>query len=165
AYDVLAEALERMPENVELLYDHAMAAERLDRLDVMEASLRKLISLRPDYAHAYNALGYTLADRGLRLEAAQALIEKSLELSPEDGQILDSMGWVLSRRGQTEQAIEYLEKAWQLLPDAGIGAHLGEALWHAGRADEARRIWSEAAANDPENRVLKETVARLRADP
>jgi tetratricopeptide (TPR) repeat protein len=165
AYDVLAEALERMPENVELLYDHAMAAERLDRLDVMEASLRKLISLRPDYAHAYNALGYTLADRGLRLEEAQALIEKALELSPEDGQILDSMGWVLFRRGQTEQAIEYLEKAWQLLPDAEIGAHLGEALWHAGRADEARRIWSEAAANDPENRVLKETVARLRADP
>lgn len=164
AYEVLASALERMPENVELLYDHAMAAERLDRLDVTEASLRRLISLRPDHAHAYNALGYTLADRGLRLEEAQSLIEKALELSPDDGQILDSMGWVLFRRGRTDEAIEYLEKAWQRLPDAEIGAHLGEALWRAGRFEEARSIWNQAAANDPDNRVLKETVARLRAD-
>lgn len=164
AFDVLAAALDRMPENPELLYDHAMAAERLDRVELMEASLRKLIALRPDYAHAYNALGYTLADRGLRLDEAQALIEKALELAPEDGQILDSMGWVLFRQGRIDAAIEYLEKAWRLLPDAEIGAHLGEALWKAGRAEEAHRVWNEAAANDPDNRVLKETVARLRAE-
>ncbi|HEY0879724.1 MAG TPA: tetratricopeptide repeat protein [Zeimonas sp.] len=164
AYDVLASALERTPENAELLYDHAMAAERLDRLDVMEASLRKLIALRPDYAHAYNALGYTLADRSMRLDEAQELIEKALELAPDDGQILDSMGWVLFRRGRTDEAIEYLEKAWRQLPEAEIGAHLGEALWRAGRLAEAHGIWNQAAANDPENRVLKETVARLRAD-
>ena len=141
-----------------------MAAERLDRLDVMETSLRKLIQLRPDYAHAYNALGYTFADRGVRLDEAQGLIAKALEISPDDAQILDSMGWVLFRRGQTEAAIEYLQKAWHRLPEAEIGAHLGEALWQAGRADEARRVWNQAAASDPENRVLKETVARLRAD-
>ncbi len=164
AFDVLAAALERMPENPELLYDHAMAAERLGRVELMEASLRKLIALRPDYAHAYNALGYTLADRGMRLDEAQTLIEKALELAPDDGQVLDSMGWVLFRQGRTDAAIEYLEKAWRLLPDAEIGAHLGEALWKAGRAEEARRVWNEAAANDPDNRVLKETVARLRAD-
>ncbi len=163
AYDVLAAALERQPENAELLYDHAMAAERLDRLEVMETSLRTLIRLRPDYAHAYNALGYTFADRGVRLDEAQGLIEKALEIAPEDPQILDSMGWVLFRRGQTDAAIEYLEKAWRRLPEAEIGAHLGEALWHAGRLDDARRVWSRASANDPENRVLKETVARLRA--
>lgn len=164
AFDVLAAALDRMPDNAELLYDHAMAAERIDRIGLMEASLRKLIELRPDYAHAYNALGYSLADRGLRLDEAQALIEKALELAPEDAQILDSMGWVLYRRGESQQAIEYLEKAWRLLPEAEIGAHLGEALWHAGRVDAARRVWQEAAASDPENRVLKETVARLKAD-
>src|SRR5690606_5958962 len=164
AFDVLASALERMPENPELLYDHAMAAERLDRIEVMETSLRKLIGLRPDYAHAYNALGYTLADRGMRLDEAKALIEKALELAPDDGQILDSMGWVLFRQGETDAAIAYLEKAWERLPDAEIGAHLGEVLWKAGRIEDARRIWSEAAANDPDNRVLQETVARLRAD-
>jgi Flp pilus assembly protein TadD len=109
AFEVLAQALQRMPDSPELLYDHGMAAERLDRLDAMEASMRKLIDLRPDYAHAYNALGYTFADRNVRLEEAQALIARALELAPDDAHILDSMGWVLFRRGQFAQAVTYLE--------------------------------------------------------
>lgn len=163
SFEVLANAIERTPEDPELLYDHAMAAERLDRMDVMEASLRRLIELRPDYAHAYNALGYTFADRNMRLEEAQTLIEKALEMLPGDAQVLDSMGWVLYRRGQNDKAIDYLEKAWALSQEAEIGAHLGEVLWRAGRTDDARRVWSHASANDPDNRVLKETIARLQA--
>lgn len=163
SFEVLANAVERTPENPELLYDHAMAAERLDRIDVMETSLRRLIELRPDYAHAYNALGYTFADRNMRLEEAQQLIEKALEMLPGDAQVLDSMGWVLYRRGQNDKAIDYLEKAWALSQEAEIGAHLGEVLWHAGRTDDARRVWSHAAAHDPDNRVLKETIARLQS--
>lgn len=163
AYAVLDEALSRTPENTELLYDHAMAAERLDKLDVMEADLRKLMSLRPDYAHAYNALGYTFADRNIRLDEAQQLIEKALSLAPDDAQIIDSLGWVLFRRGQFAPAIEQLQKAWRLLPEPEIGAHLGEALFRAGRVDEARRIWAAAAATDPDNATLKATLARFKA--
>ncbi|MGD9942489.1 MAG: tetratricopeptide repeat protein [Burkholderiaceae bacterium] len=161
AFEVLSQGLQSMPENAELLYDHAMAAERLGKLDVMETGLRKLIELRPDYAHAYNALGYTLADRNIRLDEAQQLIEKALELSPSDAHILDSMGWVLYRRGDYQRAIEYLEKAYQQQPEAEIAAHLGEVLWHAGRTDEARQRWLEARQRDPANAVLKETLARL----
>ena len=163
AYTVLDEALARTPENPDLLYDHAMAAERVDKLDVMEADLRKLMSLRPDYAHAYNALGYTFADRNIRLDEAQQLIEKALSLAPDDAQIIDSMGWVLFRRGQFAPAVEQLQKAWRLLPEPEIGAHLGEALFRAGRVDEARRIWAAAAAADPDNQTLKETLARFKA--
>ena len=163
AYTALDEALARTPENPDLLYDHAMAAERVDKLDVMEADLRKLMSLRPDYAHAYNALGYTFADRNIRLDEAQQLIEKALSLAPDDAQIIDSMGWVLFRRGQFAPAVEQLQKAWRLLPEPEIGAHLGEALFRAGRVDEARRIWAAAAAADPDNQTLKETLARFKA--
>lgn len=165
AFDVLSRAVQRAPEDVELLYDHAMAAERIERLDAMEKSLRRIISLRPDFAHAYNALGYSLADRGLRLEEAQKLIEKALSLLPGNAQILDSMGWVLFRQGRIDAAIEQLEKAWALQPEAEIGAHLGEALWQAGRFDEAREIWDRAAADEPDNRILNETRTRLRSDP
>jgi len=161
AFEVIDKALERMPDNPDLLYDHAMAAERLDRIDVMEASLRKLIELRPDSAHAYNALGYSLADRNLRLDEAQKLIEKALELSPEDAHILDSMGWVLYRKGQFEQALDYLERAFKLRPDAEIAAHLGEVLWRLGRNNEARELWNGARLREPDNEVLKETLARL----
>lgn len=162
AFAVLAQALERMPDNPELLYDYAMAAERIDRLDDMEASLRKLIALRPDYAHAYNALGYTFAERNIRLDEAQELIAKALELSPDDAHILDSMGWVLFRRGRIADAVGYLERAYKLRPEAEIAAHLGEALWQAGRAEDAQRVWREAVARDPDNKILNETLARFK---
>lgn len=161
AFEVLDKALESMPDNPELLYDQAMAAERLDRVEVMERSLRRLIEIRPEHAHAYNALGYSLADRGVRLDEAQALIEKALKLSPDDAHILDSMGWVLYRRGRFEEALAPLQRAFALRPDVEVAAHLGEVLWKLGRNDEARRIWSEARSKEPENEILRETLARL----
>jgi len=162
AFEVLGQALEGMPENPELLYDYAMAAERVDRLDAMETSLRKLIGLRPDYAHAYNALGYTFADRNIRLDEAQALIEKALELTPDDAHVIDSLGWVLFRRGRIDAAIVQLEKAYRLRPEAEITAHLGEALWQGGRAADAQRVWREAAAREPGNKTLNDTLARFK---
>jgi tetratricopeptide (TPR) repeat protein len=161
AFDVLASGLERMPDQPDLLYDHAMAAERLDRLPVMEASLRRLIALRPDHAHAYNALGYTFADRNIRLDEARTLIERALSLSPDDAHILDSMGWVLFRQKDYPRALEYLRKAYALRPEVEIAAHLGEVLWASGRADEARALWREAQGREPDNSTLRETLARL----
>ncbi len=161
AFKVLDDALGRQPDDTDLLYDHAMAAEKVNRLDLLEASLRKLIEAKPDHAHAYNALGYTLADRNLRLTEAQRLIEKALELAPDDAHILDSMGWVLFRRGDLEGAIRYLRKAFALRADVEIGVHLGEVLWQAGMQDEARRLWRDARDREPANEVLRETLVRL----
>ena len=161
AFELLGKALERLPENPELLYDHGMAAERIDRLDLMEASLRKLMALRPDYAHAYNALGYTFADRNIRLDEAEQLISKALSLRPDDPHIIDSMGWIRYRRGDLPGAIELLRKAWSLSPETEIGAHLGEVLWKAGRTDEARQLWRDAQKLEPDNAILRETLARL----
>ena len=161
AYEVLTAAVERQPGNPDLLYDLAMAAEKLDDVSVMETNLRKVIALRPDYAHGYNALGYSLADRGLRLDEAQALIEKALALAPDDPHIIDSMGWVLYRKGQMEQSIEWLKKGYALKAEPEIAAHLGEVLWKAGRSAEAREMWRAAQKLDPDNETLKETLARL----
>lgn len=161
AFDVLARGLERMPDNPELLYDHGMAAERLDRLPEMETSLRRLIQLRPDHAHAYNALGYTFADRSIRLDEARTLIERALQLSPDDAHILDSMGWVLFRQKDYPRALEYLRKAYDKRPEVEIAAHLGEVLWASGRQDEARTLWREARGREPDNTTLRETLVRL----
>ena len=161
AFELLDKALSTQPDNADLLYDHAMAAERLDRLEVMEKSLRRVIQLRPDSAHAYNALGYTFADRNLRLPEARTLIEKALELAPRDAHILDSMGWVLYRQGDLQGAEKYLRQAFELMPDAEIAAHLGEVLHKLGRTDEARELWSRARDLDPANTTLKQTLARL----
>jgi len=161
ALQVADEALQDDPESSELLYESAMLAERLDRLNVMESRLRRLIALEPDHAHAHNALGYTLADRGLRLEEAEWLIARALELSPDDPFILDSMGWVRFRRNDPEQALAHLERAYAIQPDPEIAAHLGEVLWSLDRRDEAMRIWQEALQKNPDNEALGKTIRRF----
>ncbi|MEO1766966.1 tetratricopeptide repeat protein [Thiobacter aerophilum] len=165
AFELLTRALEKLPNHPDLLYDQAMAAERLNRLDVLEASLRKLIQLKPDHAHAYNALGYTFADRGIRLEEARQLLETALKLAPDDPFILDSMGWLAYRLKDYPKSIEYLRRAAALRPDPEIAAHLGEVLWMSGARTEAQHVWGEALKSHPGNDALLEAMRRCQAMP
>ena len=162
AFKLLSEAHDKQPEQPDILYDLALTAEKLERFDLLEAHLRKLIQVKPDHAHAYNALGYSFADRNLRLPEARKLIEKALEISPDDYFIIDSLGWVLYREGDLKGAARELRRAYGGRPDAEIGAHLGEVLWMLGERDEARRIWDEALKAGPENETLQKTIKRLR---
>jgi len=153
-YEMLSKAVAEYPDSYELLYDRAMAAERINKLDVLEADLRKVIKMKPDYAHAYNALGYTLADRTNRLAEAKELIDKAYKLSPEDPFILDSLGWVNFRMGNNPEALKYLQIAYNSRSDPEIAAHLGEVLWQQGKHDEAQKIWREALVENPSHEAL-----------
>jgi tetratricopeptide (TPR) repeat protein len=162
AYDVLQRAINTTPNSPEMIYDFAMLAERVGKTDVMEKELRKLIQIKPDFAQAYNALGYSLADRNVRLDEASNLIAKALELSPGDHYILDSMGWVQYRRGQLDQAVDYLRRAYADEADPEIAAHLGEVLWKQGKQDEAAKTWDEALHQHPDNEILQNTSKKFR---
>ena len=162
AYDVLEKSLDKLPNHPDLLYESAMTAEKLERVDILEANLKKVIQIKPDHAHAYNALGYSLADRNERLTEARELIEKALKIAPDDAFIIDSMGWVLYRLGDLVRAHELLRKAYDARPDAEIAAHLGEVLWKMNRRAEAERVWSEAIARAPDNETLKSTIKRFK---
>jgi tetratricopeptide (TPR) repeat protein len=162
AYAILDRAINTLPNTPEMIYDFAMLAEKVLRFDVMEQQLRKLITLKPDFAQAYNALGYTLADRNVRLDEAEDLIEKALTLSPDDHYILDSMGWVQYRRGMLNEAAEYLRRAYSEKTDPEIAAHLGEVLWQQGKRDEAVKTWDEALRAHPDNEVLLNTTKKFR---
>jgi tetratricopeptide (TPR) repeat protein len=162
AFDFLAGALKSDPDQPELLYDYALTAEKLDRFDVLEDNLKKLIKVQPEHAHAYNALGYSLADRNMRLPEARKLIEKALELSPDDSFIVDSLGWVQYRQGDLKGAAQTLRRAYDGRPDAEIGAHLGEVLWVMGNRAEANRVWQESLKSAPDNETLRQTIERFR---
>jgi len=162
AYQLLAEALKGDPEQPELLYDLALTAEKLEKYDVLERNLRKLIEVKPDHAHAYNALGYSFAERNTRLGEARKLVEKALELAPDDYFIIDSMGWVQYREGDLKGAAQTLRRAYDGRPDAEIGAHLGEVLWVMGDRTEANRVWQESLKSSPDNETLQKTIKRLR---
>lgn len=162
AYQVLSNGLKAYPDSPDLLYDRAMMAEKVDKLDVLEADLRRVIQIKPDEAQAYNALGYTLADRTPRLDEALELLNKALALAPEDPFILDSMGWAQYRKGNFVRAREYLDRAYKVRPDPEIAAHLGEVLWAHGLRDDASTLWQASLKTHPQNEVLLETVHRLK---
>lgn len=165
AYDLLAQAIQRDPENVELLYDQAMMAEKLGDHAAMEDLLRRLIAAKPDYHHAYNALGYSLADRNTRLPEAKQLIQKALEFVPGDPYISDSLAWVEFRMGNKAEAVRLLQAAFKQRPDAEIAAHLGEVLWSLGQREQALGIWREGLLLNGENETLQETLQRLQVKP
>ncbi len=161
AYLATQAMIAAFPDDAELLYGQAMLADQLGRPAEMERLLRELIQREPDYEHAYNALGYSLVDRGERLQEAQALIEKALTLSPNDPLITDSLGWAYFRQGRLDLAAQTLERAYAIKQDPEIAAHLGEVRWVQGKTAVAIQLVREAIARYPDNAVLKATVKRL----
>lgn len=162
ARDRLQQMTEQYPDELDLVYELAMVQERLGNLDDMERLLRSLIAAKPDDPHAYNALGYSLADHNTRLPEAIALIKKALELTPNDPFIIDSLAWAQFRSGNIEEALRLLSGAFKDRPDAEIAAHLGEVLWTANKQPEALLVFREGLKLNPDNETLKQTLKRLR---
>jgi tetratricopeptide (TPR) repeat protein len=161
AMEVYDTALEVVPGNNDLLYARALTAERVGRLDVLEADLRAILKTEPDNAHALNALGFTLADRTERYEEAYQLIKRALEIMPEDPAIIDSFGWVNYRLGNYDEAIRLLRRALSRYEDTEIAAHLGEVLWVTGKKEEARSVWQKALKKSPDDPLIENTMRRL----
>ena len=162
AFDFLAATIAKSPDEADLIYDQAMMAEKLDKTPEMERLLRQVIALKPENHHAYNALGYSLADRNVRLPEAKQLIQKALEYVPNDPFIRDSLGWVEFRLGNQAEATKIFAEAFKAKPDAEIAAHFGEVLWSLGERDKALAVWREGQLLNPENETLLETLKRLR---
>lgn len=162
AFDLLAKSNISPAVDADVTYEQAMLAEKLDDLAGMERLLRSIIAAKPDYHAAYNALGYSMAEHNQRLPEAKRLIQKALEFAPNDPFISDSLGWVEFRLGNKADAARILEAAFQVRPDAEIGAHLGEVLWSLGQQDRAVEFWKHAQRLNPGNETLSETLKRLR---
>ena len=161
AYALQSQLQKQDPDDAELAYDTALLAERTGNFDDMEKLLRGIIARKPDFQHAYNALGYSFAERGIHLQEAEQLVRKALDMSPGDPFITDSLAWVKFRQGNVQQALQLLEEAYAARPDVEIAAHLGEVLWASGQQERAREIWRQGMASNPDNSTLRETLQRL----
>jgi tetratricopeptide (TPR) repeat protein len=165
AYALVQQTLSSQPDNNELISELAMVSEKLKRFDEMERLLRDLMKRKPEDPHAFNALGYSLADRNTRLDEARELITHALKLAPDDAYIQDSLGWVAFRQGQYAEARQILQTAFKARPDAEIAAHLGEVLWVMGQRQEAAAVWREAWLLKHDNDTLRETLQRFQFKP
>lgn len=164
ARGLLQAGLHQNPEDHDLAYELAMIHEKLGELDEMERLLRSLMVAKPNDPHAYNALGYSLADRGKRLPEAKALITQALQLAPKDPFITDSLAWAEFRSGNLELALSLLQGAFNDKPDAEIAAHLGEILWALKRQPEALDTWRKGMKLNPNNDTLIDTLKRLKVN-
>ena len=161
AMDIYNTALEIVPGNSDLLYARALVAEKLGRIDQLEADIQTILKTEPDNAHALNALGFTLADQTDRYEEAYGYLERAIEIMPDDPAIIDSWGWIHYRLGKYEEAIRLLRKALSRLDDAEISAHLGEVLWVSGDREEARAVWQRALQKSPDDPMLQKVMQRF----
>ncbi|MFM7002918.1 MAG: heme biosynthesis protein HemY [Limnohabitans sp.] len=165
AFATIEKALAQFPADTDLQSEMAMLCEKLGRFEQMESLLRGLIKAKPNDPHAYNALGYSLADRKIRLDEARELILKAVQLAPRDPFIQDSLGWLEYRAGNLQEALRILEAAFKARPDAEIAAHLGEVHWHLGQKDKAGTIWREGLMLKADNDTLLETLKQFNFKP
>ena len=161
AMEVFNTALDIVPGNTDLLYARALVAEKLGRIDLLEADIHTILKTEPDNAHALNALGFTLADQTDRYEEAYAYLKRAIEIMPDDPAIIDSWGWVHYRLGNYDEAIRQLHKALSRFDDSEIAAHLGEVLWVTGKRDEAIEVWQKALKKSPDDPVLQGVMQRF----
>jgi tetratricopeptide (TPR) repeat protein len=160
AYKVLELGVVKLPDQPDLLYEAAMLADKLGKFDAAEKHLRHLIKLKPDHAHAYNALGYSLLERNVRIKEALGLVERALQLTPDDHAIMDSVGWGYYRSGKLDESVAMLQRAFAGNPDPEIAAHLGEVLWIRGDRMEAAKVWQDSLKAHPDNAPLQAVMKR-----
>ena len=161
AYQVLTQGLEKLPNHPDLLYETAMLADRIGKHETFEQLIRKLIQIKPDNAHGYNALGYSFLERNERVPEGMQLVEKAYQLAPGDSAIMDSVGWGYYRLGNLPKSVEFLRRAYTANSDPEIAAHLGEVLWMQGNKEEATRIWQQALKEHADNAVLVAVVKKF----
>jgi tetratricopeptide (TPR) repeat protein len=161
AYKVLNQALEKQPDNIDLLYETAMMADKIGKPDVFEILMRKLIKIKPDHAQAYNALGYGMLERNERIPEAMQLVEKALQLDPDDAAIMDSVGWGYYRSGKLDESVKMLRRAYATNANPEIAAHLGEVLWMRGDKAEAKKIWQDSLKENSGNEELQAVIKKF----
>lgn len=153
--------LEQNPDDERTQYARAFLLEQMDRVDEAIHQMRLILARNPTDPNALNALGYTLADRTDQLDEAFELIELAYQKSPDSGPITDSLGWVEYRRGNLERAEELLTKAYDLLPDPEVAAHLIEVLHMRGESERAQELLEEADESFEGNELIDDVRQRL----
>lgn len=161
AFQVLQHALNKQPNDTDLLYETGLLADRTGKYELSEKLLRKLMQLQPNRAHAYNALGFSFLERNVRIVEGVALVEKANQLAPDDIAIMDSVGWGYYRLGKLDESIKWLRKAYAGNPDPEIASHLGEVLWMHGDKDEAKKIWQGSLKDNPSNALLEAVIKKF----
>jgi tetratricopeptide (TPR) repeat protein len=155
ALEIFDQAIAYRPNDEGLQLSRAELTLRMGRVDDAIDQYRKAVKRWPESAMSINALGYTLADRTDRYDEAARLIKKALKMAPNSAAIIDSWGWVLHKQGKNEEALGYLEDAYEKLRDPEVAGHIVEVLMAMDRQEDAWQTLEEAELLFPESDYLE----------
>lgn len=161
AMKLLTAALQRSPDDRDLLFGQALLADKMGQFDLVEKDLQHILAKDPNDVNALNALGFSMANHTTRYQEAYEYVKKALDLRPHSGAILDSMGWVLYRLGRLDEAVDYLRQSLELIKEPEVFAHLGEVLWMRGDHKGARQIWQQALERVPGDKAILDVMKRF----
>ena len=158
---ILSRALNTYPDDTSLRYAQALIYQEQGRLRRAVTALESLVNDHPDDAGLLNALGYLLTDEMDRHAEARDYLQKALATEPNNPAIIDSMGWVLFKLGHYEEALAYLERAFEMFPDPEVAAHIVDVQWALGNVDQAQELLRESLEEHPNSPHLQELDQRL----
>ncbi len=97
-------------------------------LDKAEEYYRQALALASENPLWLNDLAYFLIDKDRNVIEGSELVDRALKLSPDNYEYLDTQGWGLYKQGNYKEALEILQKSWDLRREKAVYNH--EAFLH-----------------------------------
>lgn len=163
AKSLLDRALNKYPNETDLLFARVLFYDSVVDRAGSEADLQQIISMKPDDSQALNHLGYMLVDQTTRFDEGLELLERAIAIAPDEPAIIDSLAWAQYKLGRYEEALQNLRRAFAVFPDHEVASHLGEVLWMMGRKEEASAVWQDALQDTPDSDLIREVLERFQA--
>lgn len=161
AHDYLHKALKLLPDDPDILYALVITDEQLGQFDEAKRVLTRTLEIAPQHIDSLNAMGELLARQYQQYDAAKSYLNKALALEPNNTTALHTLGLIYYKTAHYNQAINLLQKAYNLDNDPSIAADLGEVLWVQGQQQQAVIIWKNALKEAPHDPQLQETMRRF----
>ena len=125
--------------------------------------MEEVLERDPDNADALNFIGYTFVENNHDLARAEKMLARAVELRPLDGYVADSYGWLLFKRGRYREALEWLQKAFQLVPDEPVVAeHVGDCHLKIKSKAKAIELYRRALELYPEADQKERLVRKVK---
>jgi tetratricopeptide (TPR) repeat protein len=151
AIDLIDEQLKIIPQAHSLIYAKAIAYESIDT-ELMLSNLELALSLDEENPSLKNALGYSMLLYSDDFERAFNLIKEAYQSTPNDPAVVDSMGWAFYLSNNYQEALIYIEQAFEAFPDPEVAKHYIQVLAKLDRIDEAKTLLDTLLQDHPENR-------------
>lgn len=159
AKKIWRDGLRKYPENVDLLYNYALAHYLQGNLYYARKFWKKTLKLAPEDSEIHFNLGQIARDEG-RLRLAINYWRKALHFKPENVEVMNNIGVAYASLLSFGKAAIWYKRAVKVDKDYALGHfNLANALFEIGEYENSKKHAEIAARLDPSSHL--ETVTLL----